>query len=203
MARRTRLKASMTVGEFDHGYWYATDLKRFAHGLGIPDVSLLRKEQLERAIRQFLRTRRVPRTASAPRPAAGARDVDLGLRLDRRVVRYTNDAVTKAFLEREAAKMSAVYRRRSGARYRLNRWREAQLARGRRITYRDLVREYVRLSAPSARHARVPHVRYINFLADFLRQEPHATRASAIRAWHALKRMNCPKTYAAWRANRA
>jgi len=65
------------------------------------------------------------------------------------------------------------------------------------------VREYVRLSAPSARHARVPHVRYVYFLADFLRREPNATRAAAIRAWHALKQMNCPKTYEAWRAARA
>jgi hypothetical protein len=190
----------MTSAQFDNGYWYAADLKRFAHALGIPSVHALRKEQLERAIRQFLRTRRVPR-ARRSSPAAAERDVDLGLHLDRRVVRYTNDPETKAFLEREAVKVSPAHRRRSGSRYRLNRWREAQIAKGRRITYRDLVRQYVRLSAPTTRHRRVPHVRYINFLADFLRHEGKGTRAAAIRAWHAIKRMNGPKTYAAWRAH--
>ena len=106
----TQLSASMTLAEFDNGYWYATDLKRFAHALGAAKTSGLRKDQLERAIRQFLRTRRSPRMARGG-PAAAARDVDLGLRLDRRVVRYTNDTATKDFLEREAAKMSPAYRR--------------------------------------------------------------------------------------------
>lgn len=200
MGRGTRtLAASMTPADFDNGYWYAADLKRFAHTLGLPSASRLRKDQLERAIRRFLRTGRAP-VASKPAHTPGVRDVDLGLHLDRRVVRYTNEPRTKTFLEREAARMSPAYRRRSGARYRLNRWRETQLARGRRITYRDLVREYVRLSAASTRYARVQHVRYINFLADFLRAEPKASRAAAILAWHALKQMDCPKTYAAWRA---
>jgi len=193
-----KLSPSMTVAEFDNGYWYAVDVKRFAHAIGIPASGRLRKDQLEHAIRHFLETRRLP-AAAASRPATVDRDVDLGLRLDRRVVRYTNDPDTKAFLEREATKLSPSYRRRSGARYRLNRWRDAQLAGGRRITYRDLVREYVRLSTAPEPYAKIPSGRYINFLSDFLRHERGATRAAAIRAWHSLKRMNCPKTYAAWR----
>ena len=193
-----KLSPSMTVKEFDNGYWYAVDVKRFAHAIGIPSAGALRKDQLEHAIRHFLRTKRLPPAASR-RQAPGDRDVDLGLRLDRRVVRYTNDPETKGFLEREARKLSSAYRRRSGARYRLNRWRDAQLASGRRITYRDLVNEYVRLSTAPESYARIPSGRYINFLSDFLRREPGATRAAAIRAWHSLKTMNCPKTYAAWR----
>ena len=200
--REMKLSSGMTVSQFDNGYWYATDLKRFAHALGIPSGGRLRKDQLEHAIRHLLLTGRMPPAPRSPAPAA-QRDVDLGLALNRRVVRYTNDPGTKAFLEREAAKLSPSYRRRSGSRYRLNRWRDAQLAAGRRITYRDLVKAYVRLSEPSERYARVPSGRYINFLADFLRKEPQATRAAAIRAWHSLKRMDCPKTYADWRKGQA
>ena len=191
----------MTVTEFDNGYWYATDLKKFAHALSIKTASTLRKDQLEQAIRRFLRTGRLPQAPHAAR-VAGERDVDLGLRLDRRVVRYTNDPETKAFLEREARKLSPSYRRRSGARYRLNRWRDDQLARGRPITYRDLVKAYVRLSAPTAEYAPIPSTRYICFLGDFMRHEPDATRAAALRAWHSVKRMNCPTSYAAWRRTR-
>jgi len=192
-----KLAPSMSVAQFDNGYWYATDLKRFAQAIGIPSAASLRKDQLEPVIRRFLRTRRIPTAPSKARTVE--RDVDLGLRLDRRVVRYTNDPETKTFLEREALKLSPSYRRRSGARYRLNRWRDTQLARGKPLTYRDLIQEYVRLSAPSARYKRVPSGRYINFLSDFLRHEPGGTRSAAIRAWHALKRMDCPKTYAAFR----
>jgi hypothetical protein len=78
-------------------------------------------------------------------------------------------------LEREAQALDPSYRRRSGARYRLNRWREAQIAAGAPITYGDLVREYVRLSRTDEPYARIPHGRYINFVSDFLASEPNAT----------------------------
>jgi hypothetical protein len=29
----------MTIQEFDHGYWYATELKRFARAIGIRGAS--------------------------------------------------------------------------------------------------------------------------------------------------------------------
>ena len=77
----------------------------------------------------------------APRkmPASTVKDVERGLHLDLPVVRYTNDPETKQFLEQEARKIVPGLRRRSGTRYRLNRWRDAQLANGVRIRYRDLV----------------------------------------------------------------
>ena len=77
---------------------------------------------------------------------SGVRDVERGLSLDLRVVVYTNDKMTKDFLEREALRLSPGLKRKSGARYRLNRWREDRIANGVTITYRDLVEEYVRLS---------------------------------------------------------
>jgi len=192
----------MTVTQFDHGYWYATELKQFATDLGIPSVARLRKDQLERAIKQFLRSGTIGAPKKSISETANERDTDLGLRLDRRVVRYTNNAVTKDFLEQQAKKLAPGYRRRSGARYRLNRWREEQLAKGVAITYRDVVKEYVRLSQSTERFARVPHGRYINFMSDFLAREAGATTTDAIAAWHVVKSMDCPKTYRAWRSRR-
>jgi ribosome modulation factor len=195
----------MTLTQFDHGYWYAIELKQFAADLGIPSVARLRKDELERAIKQFLRSGTIgPSKKRKPSASETAqeRDTDLGLRLDRRVVRYTNNAVTKLFLEQQAKKLAPGYRRRSGARYRLNRWRERQLDRGVEITYRDVVEEYVRLSQPTERFARMPHGRYVNFVSDFLAHEPRATTADASAAWQMLKRMDCPKTYQAWRSRR-
>jgi hypothetical protein len=66
-------------------------------------------------------------------------------------------------------------KRKSGARYRLNRWREDRVANGVKITYRDLVREYVRLSQTAGPFPQVPHGRYINFLSDFMAGEQSAT----------------------------
>ena len=54
--RDRKLSASMSLTQFDHGYWYATELKQFADSLGIPATARLRKEELERAIKQFLRS---------------------------------------------------------------------------------------------------------------------------------------------------
>lgn len=47
------LSASMSLDEFDNGYWYATQLKTFATQIGVPSASKLRKDELERAIKFF------------------------------------------------------------------------------------------------------------------------------------------------------
>ena len=205
LARRRKLSALMSLTQFDHGYWYATELKHFADEVGIPSAAKLRKDELERAIRQFLRSGTIARSATR-KPAASfrsqERDVDLGLHLNRRVVRYTNDVTTKEFLNREAKKLVPAFRQRSGAKYRLNRWREEQLRHGVELTYRDLVEEYVRLSQSAGRFAQIPHGRYINFMSAFLARQPSATKREAIEAWHSLKTMDCPKTYRAWVAAR-
>ncbi len=198
MSRETRLSASMSLTQFRNGYWYATELKRFAQRLGIPFAIRLRKDELERAIEGFLRNGTISRPPNRQLSEPRGRDVDRGLRLDRRIVGYTNNAETKAFLEREARKIRPEFKRRSGARYRLNRWREEQLSRGVPLTYRDLVKEYVRLCQFVDPFARVPHGRYINFVSDFLTNQRAATRADAVNAWYVLKTLNIPKTYSAW-----
>jgi hypothetical protein len=188
----------MTVTQFDHGYWYATELKYFAKGLGIPSASKLRKDELERAIRVFLRTGAIAPPSKRRLSAPTERDVERGLHLDLPVVGYCNDAETKQFLEHEARKLVPGFKRRSGARYRLNRWREAQILGGVKLTYGDLVKEYVRLNQSTEHFAQVPHGRYINFMSDFLAAQTGATKEQAIKAWSMLKSMDVPKTYSAW-----
>src|SRR5690348_8586863 len=77
-----KLSASMTEAEFDNGYWYADDLKKFAEQIGIPWASRLRKDELEQAVKHFLRTGEVKSFAKRAMTKSGPRDVDLGLRLD-------------------------------------------------------------------------------------------------------------------------
>jgi hypothetical protein len=129
---------------------------------------------------------------------AGVKDLEQGLSLTLPVSVYTSNKETKNFLEREALKLAPGLKKKSGARYRLNRWREEQLTKGVRLTYGDLVREYVRLNQIEQPFARIPHGRYINFVSDFLATEKDSTREQAIQAWEKLKELDIPKTYLAW-----
>ena len=188
----------MTEVEFENGYWYTTDLKEFADKIGIPSAGKLRKDELEKAIRHFIRTKEVKSFAKRAMTQEGPRDIDKGLRLDLPVVHYTSNRETKDFIEREAAKLEPNFRRKPGTRYLLNRWREEQLSSGRRITYGDLVRQAIELNKTKKGPLRVEHGRYINFISDFMAANKRASRAEAVAAWDALKKMEAPKTYEAW-----
>ena len=199
MKPKMKLSISMTSTQFDNGYWYATELKDFAERIGIPSASKLRKDELERAIKVFLETGRIESPTRRSLSRSGVRDVERGLSLDLRVVVYTNDKETKDFLEREALRLAPGLKRKSGARYRLNRWREDRIADGVAITYRDVVREYVRLNQTEGPFAQIPYRCYVNFLSDFMAAEPSATREQAIRAWTTLKALDVPKDYRSWK----
>ena len=189
----------MTVAEFDNGYWYATKIKEFAEDIGIPHANKLRKDELEKAIKLFLQTGKIALPTKRNLIKSGTRDLDKGLSLHLPIANYTSNRETKDFIMREAQKIAPGLKRKSGARYRLNRWREEQLTKGNPITYGDLVAEYVRLNQSEEPFKQIPVVCYINFLSDFLKSEKEATRADAIAAWKQLKRMNVPKTYRDWK----
>jgi hypothetical protein len=199
MARRVKLSRTMTVAEFDNGYWYAKELQDFAEALGAPSAKKLRKDEIERALRSFLTTGKLEVQTKRALGRSGTPDSLEGLALDRPVRCYTNDRATKDFIVREAKKRSPSFKERSGWRYRLNRWREAQIVKGVSLTYGDLVKECVALNEQSTVFKRIPHGRYINFVADFLRKEKGATRVDAIAAWSRLKKMDVPKDYPSWR----
>lgn len=127
----------------------------------------------------------------------GKKDLERGLSLNLRIEHYTSNRKTKDFIVQEARKLAPEVREKSGVWYRLNRWREEQVTNGKRPTYGDLVRQYVVLNRMD-RFEKIPHPRYINFLAEFLAIEKNVTRADAIAAWAELKIMDIPKTYASW-----
>jgi hypothetical protein len=188
----------MTQAQFDNGYWYATELKEFAKTIGIPSANRLRKDELEQAIKVFLKTGQIESSAKRNLSRPGTKDVEQGLTVSLPVAVYTNDKETKDFLEREAQKLVPGLKKKSGARYRLNRWREEQLAKGVKLSYGDVVREYVRLNLMKEAFERIPHGRYINFMSDFLAGERGATREQALRAWKKLKKLDVPKNYRSW-----
>ena len=198
MKPRTKLSTVMTVTQFENGYWYATEIKAFANTIGIPSANRLRKDELEKAIKLFLETGKIKSPTTRSLSISGTRDVERGLSLDLPVVAYANDKETKEFLERESQKLVPGLKRKSGTRYRFNRWREEQLVKGVKLTYRDLVEEYVRLNQTKEPFAQIPIDCYINFVSDFLAAEKGATREQAMKAWEKLKALDVPKDYRSW-----
>jgi hypothetical protein len=199
---KTKLSRQMTVAQFQNGYWYTPELRRFAQSCRIPHASKLRKDELEAAVVELLRSGKMSEPARKIANDAVAADSEKGLRPGLRIVRFRNDPVTWNFIEREARKLVPEMKRRTGAKYRLNRWRESQIAEGNRITYRDLITEYVRLSAPATQFAPVPQVRYVNFVRDYFANESGATWKGMLRAWAEVKKLDAPKDYRSWKASR-
>jgi hypothetical protein len=198
------LSPTMTLREFENGYWYLDQLKDFAERIGIPVAKKLRKDELEKAIVAFLRTGNAALPTKRSLRRKGVKDVERGLSLKLRIDNYTSNRETKDFIIEQARLMAPDVREKSGVWYRLNRWREEQITGGKHATYGGLVRQYIVLNQ-LPRFERVPHGRYINFVADFLEAENGATRAQAIAAWKKLKEIDAPKNYVSWvkaRANR-
>ena len=198
------LSPTMTLREFENGYWYLDQLKDFAERIAIPAAKRLRKDELEKAIVAFLRTGNAALPTKRSLRRTGVKDVERGLSLMLRIANYTSNRDTKDFIIEQARLMAPDVREKSGVWYRLNRWREERITGGKHPTYGDLVRRYIALNK-MPRFERVPHGRYINFVADFLEANNGATRAESIAAWKKLKELDVPKNYVSWvkaRANR-
>jgi hypothetical protein len=191
------LSPTMTLRNFENGYWYLDQLKVFAERIGIPAAKKLRKDELERAIVTFLRTgkRALPTKRSLRK--TGVKDLERGLSLKLRIENYTSNRQTKDFIIEQALRVAPQIREQSGVWYRLNRWRENEITSGKHPTYGDLVRQYIALNKME-RFEKIPHVRYINFVAEFLAEDKGATRVEAIAAWTTLKELDVPKDYASW-----
>src|SRR5438477_4538204 len=98
MKRKVKLSTSMTLTQFDNGYWYTTELKDFAKTIGLPFATRLRKDELEDCIKLFLKTGEIAYPNKRRFSIPNTKDVDLGLSLNLPVANYTNDRKTKDFL---------------------------------------------------------------------------------------------------------
>jgi hypothetical protein len=201
MVNKPRLSRKMTEEQFDNGYWYADELKSFARDLGMTRTSTMRKDQLEKAIKAWLRSGVIQGPNNAL-PRSGIRDFEVGLRLDLPIINYTSNKVTKDFIIDEARRIDPGFTHKSGTRYLLNRWREEQITEGRALTYGDLVQQALTLNQTKSGPLRLEHGRYINFISDFMAANPGAKHADAVRAWAEVKRVDGRKTYETWKKNK-
>jgi len=198
MARQTKLTKSITETDFDNGYWYASEIKAFSKQIGIANSSRLRKDELEQLIKHFIRTGQIEKSDRKNVVKAGTKDLDIGLTTSLPIINYTSNKQTKNFIKTEANIISPKLKIKSGVWYRLNRWRDEQITKGKKITYGDLIKQFVRLNE-TEKFQKVAVGRYINFLSDFLSNEKGATRQKAINEWKKLKRLDIEKDYKSWK----
>src|SRR3954466_10606383 len=93
---------TMTVREFENGYWYLDQLKNFAERIEIPAATKLRKDELEKAIVTFLRTGIAALPTKRSLRKTGVKDVERGLNLKLQIKNYTSNRETKDFIIKQA-----------------------------------------------------------------------------------------------------
>lgn len=191
----------MTLQQFENNYWYAIDLKKIAKSMGIPNSSDLRKDQLEKEIIYFLKNKKIKQQIKKNKKT-GSKDYEIGLSLKLPVLNYTSNSETKKFLLKEALKIVPNLCHKSGSRYWLNRWREDQIQEGHKITYGDLVKQFIKLNQSKKPFARIPSTRFNNFISDYLKFEKGSTKSEAQNAWEQLKKIQIPKVYPSWKKYR-
>lgn len=203
-SRKRKLSPDISVDQFDSQYWYAEELKKLCKENGLKNTSILRKDELENQIRYFLKTKRFKSNArnvdGRKKTSTHQNDSAKNLRFETLIVNYTNDKTTKDFIEKEALKIDPKLPKKSGAKYWLNRWREERQEKGKKTTYGDLVKQYVKMRHDKTKFPQIPSTKFNNFVSDFLANN-EGTRKQALREWERLKKMKVPKTYSSWKKN--
>ena len=187
----------MTIKEFENKYWYMSELKELAKSLKIPFDSKIRKEQLEEMISQFLQTGIVSKKNSSKIKSCNVDILDLNSFVDN----FRNTKETWKFINTEMDKRAPGLKIKSGAKYWLNRWIENKLSHGEKITYNDVICEYIRLNKTEGKLPQIPSCKFNNFISDYLANEKDATREAALEAWKKLKDMKIKKDYITWKKN--
>lgn len=182
--------------EFINKYWYASELKVLARSLGIVNVGKFRKNELEEIILKYFKTGKliIPNKIQK----IHNNNAEDTLTLKSTIKNYKNNKRTWNFITIEACKLQPNFKDKSGAKYWLNRWRENKVQKGIKITYGDLVNEYIRLNHID-RLPQIPSAKFNNFISDYLKNETGKNRTDAINAWDKLKQMNVPKDYDSWK----
>ena len=185
----------MTIQEFENKYWYMNELKALAKSLKIPVDSRTRKDQLEDMIIQFLEIGTVNKKNSF---RIKNRNIDI-LNNHSYVKNFRNKKETWEFINSEMDKRVPGLKPKSGAKYWLNRWIENKLSNGEKITYNDVVCEYIQLNKTEEKLPQIPSCKFNNFISDYLANEKNAKRKDALEAWTMLKDMKVKKDYITWK----
>lgn len=162
----------MTIKEFENKYRYMSERKVLAKSLEIPFDSRTRKDQLEELIIQFLQTGTVNQKKHF---RSKNRNTDI-LNNSSYVENFSNKKKTGEFIHGEMDKRVRGLKPKSGAKYWLNRWIEDKLSHDEKITYNDVVCEYIRLNKTEGKLPQIPSCKFNNFISDYLANEKRCNK---------------------------
>src|SRR5207249_9797391 len=108
------LSPTMTLRDFENGYWYLEQLKNFAERIGIPAAKKLRKDELEKAIVAFLRTGNAALPTKRSLSKRGVKDVERGLNMKLRIENYTSNRETKNFIVEQDRMIAQIVGKKIG-----------------------------------------------------------------------------------------
>ncbi|MDR1179727.1 MAG: SAP domain-containing protein [Spirochaetales bacterium] len=185
---------NITREEFTNGYWYSNELKEFGKEIGIKNYSKLRKDELEGIVIHFIKTGIIEKETK--RITGKTQDK---LSLDTIIENYKNDRRTKEFILQAAFKKNPELKLKSGSIYWLNRWREDKIKSGIKITYEQLINEFIKLNFNKGKLPQIPSAKMNNFITDYLKNETDSKRKDAVNEWIKLKELNIPKDYKSWK----
>lgn len=194
-----KLTKHISEEEFEINYWYAKDLKEFAKKIGIPNSSKLRKDELEKLIKHFLKTGEIKELKRKNVIKKGKKDTEIGLTKSLPIHYYTSNKTTKNFIISEAKKIVPELKVKSGVWYRINRWRDKKITNEQKITYGDLINQFVKLNQTDEPFKKIPSTLFNNFVSDYLKNENGATRPDALKRWEELKTLKIKKNYKSWK----
>lgn len=186
----------LSVEEFENKYWYMPQLRSLAKDLKINHKNNIRKDQLEEIIYNYLKYGKRPEVVIKPKKRA---ELDT-LALDSPVLNFKHDKKTWKFINNEMSIISPEIENKSGSKYWLARWREDKIENGIKITYSDLINEYIRLNTLKGKLPQIPSCKFNNFISDFLNNETGKNRTDALNAWNELKDLKIKKDYVSWKS---
>ena len=193
-----KITKKTTLAQFENNYWYVKELKAFAREIGILSASKLRKDELEKIIKKFFKTGEVTTILKRNTEKSKVKDTESDLSMNLSIVNYINNKKTKDFILKKALEIDPELPKKTGCKYWLNRWREEQIKKGNKITYGDLVREYVSLRQSKEKFPQIPSTKFNNFISDYLVNK-EGTKKQALKEWKKLRGLKIPKTYSSWK----
>lgn len=192
---KQKLYKGITEEEFVNQYWINDELKKFSKSIGVNNCSKLRKDELEKIIIHYIRTGKITYRGIKKINIKGSDKLEL----DTIIENYRNNRETKEFILKEVFKKKPGLIIKSGVKYWINRWREDKIYNGIRITYEDLINEFIKLNLVNGRLPQIPSTKMNNFIMDYLRNEINSKRKDAMAEWIKLKGLNILKDYKSWK----
>lgn len=190
MSKRPKLTSKLNAETFKQFYWLKSELTDFCVQVGLSSSGM--KPEIAKRIYTFLKTGKKLKPGQA---AKGVPDSARPLTPKTIVINYKNDPVTRQFFTKHIGshfKFSA----------RVNIFRKAALAKGKKITYGDLIKEWLReYELRKDKNVQLPIMQsceYNQFTRDYYAANPRAPRTAVIAAWKQARTLAGAHTYQAW-----